>query len=65
MRIDNVDMRIVFEGTPPRRSWWCVWDDYAGGELVRRLPLDVGTGGELHQFIPFLEQAVVGFQWDW
>ncbi len=65
MRIDNVDMRIVFEGAMPRRSWWCVWDDYGGGELVSRLPLDPGTGGELHQFIPFLEQSVAGFQWDW
>ncbi|WP_405009466.1 hypothetical protein [Kitasatospora sp. NBC_01539] len=64
-RIDNVDMRIVFDRAVPRRAWWCAWDDYDAGELVREVPLAVGADGVMHQFLPYLEEAVVGFRWEW
>lgn len=64
-RIDNVDMRVIFEAVAPRRAWWCAWDDYSGAEPVRKARVEISPEGELHQFIPYLEQAVVGFQWEW
>lgn len=64
-RIDNVDMRVIFEATAPRRAWWCVWDDYSGPEPVRKVPVSISLNREMHQFIPYMEQAVVGFQWEW
>ncbi|MCY0940939.1 hypothetical protein [Streptomyces antarcticus] len=64
-RIDNVDMRVVFEAARPRTAWWCVWDAYSGSEPVRAIGIDVSPEGELHQFFPYLEQTVVGFQWRW
>ncbi|MFB6656481.1 hypothetical protein ACFCZ4_35135 [Streptomyces microflavus] len=64
-RIDNVDMRVIFEATAPCRTWWCVWDDYSGPEPIRKIPASVTPGGEIHQFVPYVEQAVVGFQWEW
>ncbi|SFM02589.1 hypothetical protein [Streptomyces pini] len=64
-RIDNVDMRVVFEAVRPRAAWWCVWDTYSGSEPIRAIGIDVSAEGELHQFFPYLEQAVVGFQWRW
>jgi hypothetical protein len=64
-RIDNVDMRVIFEGVYPRRSWWCAWDDYDKGNEVLVASVEVSHGSELHQFIPYVEEAVVGFKWKW
>ncbi|MDJ0385298.1 hypothetical protein [Streptomyces sp. G-G2] len=64
-RIDNVDMRITYHEAVPSRAWWCAWGAYSAGELVREVRLEAGIQGELHQFFPSLEQAVVGFRWEW
>jgi len=64
-RIDNVDMRVVFDGVYPTRAWWCVWDDYDKGNEVLVTPVKVTHESELHQFIPYVEEAVVGFKWEW
>lgn len=63
-RTDNVDIRVCFEGTPPRHAWWCVWDDHIDGNALRRLSVDV-VDGQLHRFVPYIEQTVVGFEWEW
>ncbi|MFB6718696.1 hypothetical protein ACFCV3_00960 [Kribbella sp. NPDC056345] len=64
-RLENVDMRVIFDGQPPRRSWWCHWDGYAGGQPSYEVSVDLSATSELHQFVPYLEQAVVGFRWEW
>lgn len=64
-RMDNVDMRIIFTGPLPKQAWWCVWDDYATGNTVQKVPAEVTAQSELHQFIPYIEDSVVGFQWEW
>ncbi|MDO0924110.1 hypothetical protein QQY24_01195 [Streptomyces sp. TG1A-8] len=64
-RMENVDMRVIFDAVVPRTAWWCVWDDYSGTEPIRRIRTAISPAGELHQFFPYLEQAVVGFQWEW
>ncbi|MER8197574.1 hypothetical protein ABTY00_26905 [Streptomyces microflavus] len=64
-RIGNVDMRVIFEATAPRITWWCVWDDYSGPKPVRKTPVNLSPDREIHQFIPYMEEAVVGFQWEW
>ncbi|MEV8372587.1 hypothetical protein AB0P21_07600 [Kribbella sp. NPDC056861] len=64
-RIENVDLRVIFEGRQPLRSWWCQWDEYAGGEPSQEIAVEPSSTAELHQFVPYLEQAVVGFRWEW
>jgi hypothetical protein len=64
-RIDNVDMRVIFEDVCPARAWWCAWDAYDGGNPVHRTPVEVSDQLELHQFVPYIEQTVVGFRWEW
>jgi hypothetical protein len=64
-RIRNVDIRVCFSGPRPRRAWWCVWEDHIDGLPVRSEEVEINTAGELHRFIPFLEQTVVGFRWEW
>jgi hypothetical protein len=63
-RTHNVDIRVCFEGLSPRRAWWCVWDDHVDGEALRREPAEIKRG-ELHRFVPYIEQTVVGFEWEW
>jgi hypothetical protein len=64
-RIDDFDMRIIFQETFPKKTWWCVWDSYDGGNAVRKVAVELTSRHELHQFIPHVEHAVVGFEWEW
>ncbi|MFJ6211785.1 hypothetical protein ACIQGZ_00305 [Streptomyces sp. NPDC092296] len=64
-RIENVDLRVIFEGPVPARAWWCVWDAYSEGDAVQRRPARVSARSELHQFLPYAEEAVIGFEWEW
>jgi len=64
-RIDNVDMRVIFNGVYPTNAWWCAWDDYDKGSEVLMAPVEITSGSELHQFVPYVEEAVVGFKWEW
>ncbi|MCP2245730.1 hypothetical protein [Lentzea aerocolonigenes] len=63
-RMDNVDMRVIFE-RPPARAWWCVWDSYSSGRIVQKVEARLTEKHELHQFVPFIEETVVGFSWEW
>ncbi|WP_163512213.1 hypothetical protein [Fodinicola acaciae] len=64
-RAENVDMRVCFEGVKPQRAWWTVWDSYLGGTPVHTEEVEITEIGELHRFVPYIEQTVVGFRWDW
>jgi hypothetical protein len=39
--------------------------DYAGDNTTQMTPIETTPDMELHQFVPYVEQAVVGFQWQW
>lgn len=64
-RIKNVDMRVCFEGILPKRAWWCVWDDHVDGSPIHSEEIDFKAAGQLHRFVPYMEQAVAGFRWEW
>jgi hypothetical protein len=65
-RINDVDMRIIFDDeTLPRRAWWCAWDSYDGGNIVQKTPVELNLHQELHQFLSYVEYSVVGFEWEW
>lgn len=60
-RVENIDMAIKFDvREAPRRVWWCIWEDHIEGKAVweKECP-------KHHQYVPFIEEAVVGFRWEW
>ncbi|MEC3978164.1 hypothetical protein [Amycolatopsis sp. H20-H5] len=64
-RMENIDMRVIFEDVYPVKAWWSTWDAYDEGNIVSDVPAKLENGSELHQFISYAEQAVAGFRWDW
>ncbi|MGW5922313.1 hypothetical protein ACWFPY_25275 [Nocardia fluminea] len=64
-RINDFDMRVIFDGVRPARAWWCAWDGYDGGTTVLKVPVDLTALHELHRFLTFAEHTVVGFEWEW
>ncbi|WP_305779084.1 hypothetical protein [Nocardia nova] len=64
-RINDFDMRVIFHQVLPTKAWWRVWDSYDGGNAIQNTPVALTTHGELHQFLPYVEHAVVGFEWEW
>ncbi|MEO5928196.1 MAG: hypothetical protein ABIP96_06060 [Patescibacteria group bacterium] len=63
-RMENIDIRVLF-ANPPKRAWWCAWDDYAEGRTVQEIEAAISPRSELHQFVPHAEEAVMGFRWEW
>lgn len=64
-RKNDFDMRVIFQEIHPKKAWWCVWDSYDGGNIVQRASVELTSQNELHQFLPHVEHAVVGFEWEW
>jgi hypothetical protein len=65
-RADNVDIVIQFHpGQLPRRLWWTVWDDHKDGNVLRQEEAHLDPDGCVHRFVPYLENAVAGFNWTW
>jgi hypothetical protein len=64
-RSENVDFAVEFEASKiPRSAWWCAWDDHFGGARILENPVDIRKN-VIRQFLPFIEETVVGFRWDW
>ncbi|WP_280448619.1 hypothetical protein [Nocardia brasiliensis] len=64
-RLNDFDVRIIFQEALPKRAWWCAWDSYDGGNSVLKTPVELTPSRELHQFLPYVEHTVVGFEWEW
>ncbi|MGW4370113.1 hypothetical protein ACWEKT_31150 [Nocardia takedensis] len=64
-RINDFDMRVIFNGTTPTRAWWCAWDSYDGGNAALKVAVDLTPQRELHRFLTYAEHTVVGFEWEW
>ncbi|MEU5988565.1 hypothetical protein ABZ806_06285 [Spirillospora sp. NPDC047418] len=65
-RCENVSITVQF--APERRPaqlWWTVWDDYRGGEILHEESTRLDVENCAHRFIPYLENAAVGFRWTW
>ncbi|WP_159079570.1 hypothetical protein [Plantactinospora sp. BC1] len=63
-RVENIDMAVEFQGAAPRDAWWCVWDDQIGGTLVEEERTEI-RNGIVRKYIPFIEETVTGFRWQW
>ncbi|MER7969081.1 hypothetical protein ABTX35_08790 [Streptomyces sp. NPDC096080] len=64
-RVENVDMAVEFTSEQsPRSLWWCVWDDHFAGQAVWEQEWAV-RDRTARKYVPFIEEAVVGFRWEW
>lgn len=64
-RAENIDMAVEFTShESPRRLWWCIWDDHIDGEAVWEQECSV-DGRIARKYVPFIEETVVGFRWEW
>jgi hypothetical protein len=64
-RAENIDLAVDFDGPRrPQRAWWCVWDDHFGGNPVQESAVSFRNGA-IRRYVPFIEETVVGFRWEW
>lgn len=64
-RCENVDFAVEFDNSKrPSNAWWCAWDDHFDGACVIATPADIRRG-IIRQFVPYIEETVVGFRWEW
>jgi hypothetical protein len=45
-------------------AWWCAWDDHFGGTRAVDERIEI-CGTAIRKFVPYIEDTVVGFRWDW
>jgi hypothetical protein len=65
-RANNVDIVVQFSHERlPRQVWWAIWDDHHGGTILAEHPVPLDPGGRVHRYLPYLENAAVGFRWEW
>jgi hypothetical protein len=64
-RTENIDFAVEFDARKmPSRAWWCAWDDHFDGSRVFEVQAEINKG-TIRQFLPYIEETVVGFRWDW
>jgi hypothetical protein len=64
-RSENIDLAIEFDELKvPERAWWCAWDDHFGGSRIVEEPIAL-CNRTIRKFLPYIEETVVGFRWDW
>jgi hypothetical protein len=64
-RVDNLEMRIQFHPRrPPARIWWGSWRNLEDPPFEREL-LKLDAELATHRYLDGVEQAIVGFVWDW
>lgn len=65
-RCENVTIIVQFHRQRlPSRVWWAIWDAHRGGGIVHEVPALLDIEGCAHRFVPYLENAAVGFHWQW
>jgi hypothetical protein len=64
-RSENIDIAIQFdEQAIPQSAWWCAWDDHFDGIRTVDEPIEI-CGAAIRKFVPYIEDTVVGFRWNW
>jgi hypothetical protein len=65
-RSQNIDIALKFDASRlPKRLTWAVWDDQVHGHIVEQEPVYLNEHSTVHRFVPFIEETVVGFRWEW
>jgi hypothetical protein len=65
-RTANVTLAVHF--TPPAlpaQVWFSVWTDHIDGGLAEERPARLEQSGTVTASLPYIEQTVVGFRWQW
>ena len=65
-RTANVSITVHF--TPPMlpdRVWYSLWADHFQGAAVEQNIVSLTPGGAASVCLPYIEQTVVGFRWQW
>jgi len=64
-RMENVDLRVEFDPARlPAAVWWASWDGI-DGPVDQQERVDLDAQNSAHHFLQALENAVVGFHWEW
>jgi hypothetical protein len=64
-RMENVDIRVEFDPDRlPATVWWASWDGI-DGRIDQQEPVNLDAQNSAHRFLRSLENAVVGFHWEW
>lgn len=64
-RVENLDFAIQFSADKlPTAVWFCAWPDHYIGDPVLRESLPLNDGAA-HRFVPYAQQTVLGFLWEW
>ena len=64
-RMENVDIRVEFDSARlPAALWWASWDGI-DGPVDQQEQVDLDAEHSAHHFLQSLENAVVGFHWEW
>lgn len=64
-RMENVDIRVEFHPDMlPRSIWWASWDGIEG-DVVEQDAVSLDSQNSVHHYLRTLENAVVGFHWEW
>lgn len=61
----NVEMAVEFSRlNPPTRVAWAVWDGL-GGPIIQEELIELGKDLTVHRYLETVENAVVGWLWEW
>jgi hypothetical protein len=64
-RAENVDLAVEFHKEKvPKMAWWCVWDDHFGDCPVDESRVII-RNAILRKYVPFIEETIIGFRWEW
>ncbi len=65
-RTSNVTLGLHFAPTAvPGQVWFSVWTDHILGAPVEEQPIDLMPNASALVCLPYIEQTVVGFRWQW
>lgn len=65
-RVENVTIAVHFSPSRvPRCVRFAAWDDHYLGDTVREEPALLTPTGSASVCLPYIQQAVVGFRWEW
>lgn len=65
-RVENLDFGVQFAPTQvPNSVWFCAWPDHYRGDPVYQERLELDNEGRIDRFVPYAQQTVLGFKWDW
>lgn len=64
-RVENLDIRVEFDpDMVPSAIWWATWDGIEG-RITQQQPVRLDSQRSVHRYLRMVQNAVVGFHWEW